>query len=273
MELNQKLEEVNTYLEEQSKAREKIDQMRDDNDNMMRKEFEKTKKELSVIMCTSVLGCEWYWSECMVRLYLSVNEWPVIPMLSVNNPDFLLQILCFLSVVNLSFPVYGLYTVCSSIFFFLVDFLLPLFWDPYDESLAYGSTKSSVLFSQLKTVITHCQTTAKVRIGWNQSIRVLTIRSHLHFKPEFTSRGLKNFSKKLPPVEIDSQHWPSLDLMALSDWQWPRLRQRLIKNGLYRIVWRCTHCTKTDNNTDSHWVLYTCYRSRSRSWSRPLSVW
>ena len=49
MELNQKLEEVNTYLEEQSKAREKIDQMRDDNDNMMRKEFEKTKKELLVI--------------------------------------------------------------------------------------------------------------------------------------------------------------------------------------------------------------------------------
>ena len=26
-----------------------------------------------------------------------------------------------------------------------------------------------------------------------------TIRSHLHFKPEFTSRGLKNFGKKLPP--------------------------------------------------------------------------
>ena len=23
------------------------------------------------------------------------------------------------------------------------------------------------------------------------------------------------------------------------------------KNGLYRIVWRCTHCTKTDINTDS----------------------
>ena len=49
MELNQKLEEVNTQLEEQSKAREKIDQMRDDNDNIMRKEFEKTKKELLVM--------------------------------------------------------------------------------------------------------------------------------------------------------------------------------------------------------------------------------
>ena len=51
-------------------------------------------------------------------------------------------------------------------------------------------------------------------------------------------------------------------VMALSDWQWPRP----IKNGLYRIMWRCTHCTETDNNTDSH-------RSRSRSRSRPLSVW
>ena len=58
-------------------------------------------------------------------------------------------------------------------------------------------------------------------------------------------------------------------LMAQSHWQWPRLRQRPIKNGLYRIVWRCTHCTETETETDSHWVLYTCYRSRSR----PLSVW
>ena len=30
-----------------------------------------------------------------------------------------------------------------------------------------------------------------------------TIRSHLHIKPEFISRGLKNFSKKLPPVGIE----------------------------------------------------------------------
>ena len=30
-----------------------------------------------------------------------------------------------------------------------------------------------------------------------------TIRSYLHFKPEFTSRGLKNFSKKLSPVGIE----------------------------------------------------------------------
>ena len=31
-----------------------------------------------------------------------------------------------------------------------------------------------------------------------------TIRSHLHFKPEFTSRGLKFFSKScLPPLGIE----------------------------------------------------------------------
>ena len=110
MELNQKLEEVNTYLEEQSKAREKIDQMRDDNDNMMRKEFEKTKKELSVIMCVFVCSRlhvtlqRMSTSLCMMCFYLSVNEWPIIQtMFSIINPAFL----CFLSVMNLSFPVYG----------------------------------------------------------------------------------------------------------------------------------------------------------------------
>ncbi len=59
LELNQKLEEVNTYLEEQSKAREKIDQMRDDNENVMKQEFEKSKKELMVgveFLCVS-----WGW--------------------------------------------------------------------------------------------------------------------------------------------------------------------------------------------------------------------
>ena len=34
------------------------------------------------------------------------------------------------------------------------------------------------------------------------TIELFTIRSHLHFKPKFTSRGLKNF-KKLPPVGIE----------------------------------------------------------------------
>ena len=36
----------------------------------------------------------------------------------------------------------------------------------------------------------------KVAIGF------FTIGSHLHFKPKFTSRGLKNF-KKLPPVRFE----------------------------------------------------------------------
>ena len=63
--------------------------------------------------------------------------------------------------------------------------------------------------------------------------------------------------------------------MAQSHWQWPRPRQRPIKNGLYRTVWKCSYCTETETETDSHWVLYTCYRSRSgsRSRSRSLSVW
>ena len=31
---------------------------------------------------------------------------------------------------------------------------------------------------------------------------------------------------------------------------------RPIKNGLWRIVWMCSYCTETDDNTDSYWVLY-----------------
>ena len=30
-------------------------------------------------------------------------------------------------------------------------------------------------------------------------------------------------------------------------------------------LWRCSHCTETDDNRDSHRVLCTCDRSRSRS--------
>ena len=34
------------------------------------------------------------------------------------------------------------------------------------------------------------------------SLEFFTMRSHLHFKPKFTSKGLKIF-KKLPPVGIE----------------------------------------------------------------------
>ena len=39
---------MNAHLEEQARARDKIDAMRDDNDSMMRREFESTRKELQV---------------------------------------------------------------------------------------------------------------------------------------------------------------------------------------------------------------------------------
>ena len=35
----------------------------------------------------------------------------------------------------------------------------------------------------------------------------------------------------------------------------PRPIQRPIENGLKRIIWRCSHYTDTDDNTNSHWVL------------------
>ena len=31
---------------------------------------------------------------------------------------------------------------------------------------------------------------------------------------------------------------------------------------IYRIVWRCSHCTETDDNADSHWALCTYSRSQ-----------
>ena len=35
------------------------------------------------------------------------------------------------------------------------------------------------------------------------------------------------------------------------------------KNGLCRIALRCSYCTETDTNTDSHKVLHPFYRSLS----------
>ena len=58
-------------------------------------------------------------------------------------------------------------------------------------------------------------------------------------------------------------------VMVYSQWQWPRPKPRQIKNWLQRIVWSCSHCTETEDNTDSYWVLYICHRSGSR----PLLVW
>ena len=39
--------------------------------------------------------------------------------------------------------------------------------------------------------------------------------------------------------------------MVCSYWQWPRPRPRPIKNGLYRILWRYTHCTETETEADA----------------------
>ena len=39
--------------------------------------------------------------------------------------------------------------------------------------------------------------------------------------------------------------------------------------GCIGLCVRCSYCTETEDNTDSHWVLCSCYRSQSR----PLSVW
>ena len=30
-----------------------------------------------------------------------------------------------------------------------------------------------------------------------------------------------------------------------------------IKNGLYRIVWRCSYCSITETDANIYWILYT----------------
>ena len=51
LELNKKLEEVNTYLEEQARARDRIDRMRDQNEQELRQTFDRTRKDLMVSNC------------------------------------------------------------------------------------------------------------------------------------------------------------------------------------------------------------------------------
>ncbi len=48
MKLYPQLEEVNAYLETQARARERLDHMRDSNETELRRDFEKTKRELLV---------------------------------------------------------------------------------------------------------------------------------------------------------------------------------------------------------------------------------
>ena len=52
-ELDAKLEEVNAYLMEQARARERLDRVRDANEMELRKEFDKMKTELLVSRCCS----------------------------------------------------------------------------------------------------------------------------------------------------------------------------------------------------------------------------
>lgn len=55
MELNHKLQEVNRYLDDQAKAREQLDRIRNVNEAEMKKEFEKVRKEMLVSNVHAVL--------------------------------------------------------------------------------------------------------------------------------------------------------------------------------------------------------------------------
>ena len=54
LELNRKLQEVNWYLEEQARARENLDRIRDGNEAAIRRDCERVRRQLTVsLLCGS----------------------------------------------------------------------------------------------------------------------------------------------------------------------------------------------------------------------------
>ena len=58
-----------------------------------------------------------------------------------------------------------------------------------------------------------------------------------------------------------------LSMMVCLYWQIPR--RRPIKNGLYRIVWKCSYCSKTETGTKYH-SIHILSVSVSSSVNEPL---
>eukprot|EP00920_Eleutheroschizon_duboscqi_P039001 GHVT01093808.1.p1 GENE.GHVT01093808.1~~GHVT01093808.1.p1 ORF type:complete len:121 (+),score=5.05 GHVT01093808.1:786-1148(+) len=76
-ELNQKLEEVNRYLEEQAQARHHLDSIRENSSVDMRKEFEKNKKDLSVrfeFLFDKSIYCVHFLSPPLLQLYPATQD-------------------------------------------------------------------------------------------------------------------------------------------------------------------------------------------------------
>ena len=103
----------------------------------------------------------------------------------------------------------------------------------------------------------------------------------MHFDFYHRKEYMNNLNLNI--CELSSlSNWAGTDstfsvVMVSSHWATPRTRPRLmlwtIRMGFHCNMQNTSHCTETDNNTDSHWVVYTCYRSRYRYQSRCRSVW
>ena len=75
-----------------------------------------------------------------------------------------------------------------------------------------------------------------------------------------------DFCLKLKVCQIYVEAFCSIDIPTQSRFMEIALKSKIMvcshytisrqeRNGLYRFVWRCSHCTEREDNTDSHWVL------------------
>jgi len=78
-ELDAKLEEVNTYLMEQTRARERLDRVRDANETELRKEFESMKRELLVSRRYLLVGYYDYYTSLVTGRSFQLNLGQTVP--------------------------------------------------------------------------------------------------------------------------------------------------------------------------------------------------
>ena len=87
-----------------------------------------------------------------------------------------------------------------------------------------------------------------------------------------TEANMEKVRERQPWTDNDDITWMSEITHSLYSIDWrlrvcshcptPRPIQTPTKNGLYRIVWRCSHCTDTD--TDIDYYCTVCFYSHSR---------
>ena len=92
----------------------------------------------------------------------------------------------------------------------------------------------------------------------------------LRMKPvikDFRNKDYYCIGPGIDGEDIKVGHWCRIKresfLMVYSHYPTPRPIQKAIRNDLHGIVWRCSRCTETVTNTDSHWIYWSLSLSLS----------